>query len=520
MAKKTEKVEKKPLPEDFDDDDDAEPERMTDAQKRKLWEMEGYIVDETARGPFKRARRDCPYLGSINRNALDFDFEKMCSATLSSNNVYVDLVDGKFFEGLGKHTQAHRHALEKEHYLWMSLEDGKVYCIPDGYEVLDKSLDDIKFNFMPMYTDEEVREMSTRVQYGKSLDGTDFIPGCIGMNSVKDSSYLNVVVQIICQIIPLRNFLLQYEKPKRGGDPVLTTLADLIRKLFNARNFKGLVSPHEFLQAVAVYSKNKFFTSRSDPAALMSWLLNRLQKYMKKQGSDLIHETMKGELLLKTSQLQEGDTVPVTEQKHEFLMLTCDLPPDPLFKDDLDFIPHVPLATLLDKFNGESTQTTIYGEVKRYTLRKLPPYLILTIKRFEKNNFFWEKNPTIVNFPLKGLDLKEYLHPDTQRMNPETRYDLVANAVHEGKADGGTHKVYVHHAPLKLWHEIQDLRVSPVLPQIVALAESYILVFQRTDVEADGTFQAAEIGEEPEHVPTTEMEMAPEALAEAGIIIG
>ena len=45
------------------DDDDAEPERMTDAQKRKLWEMEGYIVDETARGPFKRARRDCPYLG-------------------------------------------------------------------------------------------------------------------------------------------------------------------------------------------------------------------------------------------------------------------------------------------------------------------------------------------------------------------------------------------------------------------------------------------------------------------------
>ena len=51
-------------------------------------------------------------------------------------------------------------------------------------------------------------------------------------------------------------------------------------------------------------------------------MVQGLQKYMKKQGSDLIHETMKGELLLKTSQLQEGDTVPVTEQKHEFLMLT------------------------------------------------------------------------------------------------------------------------------------------------------------------------------------------------------
>ena len=56
------------------------------------------------------------------------------------------------------------------------------------------------------------------------------------------------------------NFLLQYEKPKRGGDPVLTTLADLIRKLFNARNFKGLVSPHEFLQAV----RDRFRVCRSN----------------------------------------------------------------------------------------------------------------------------------------------------------------------------------------------------------------------------------------------------------------
>ena len=56
------------------------------------------------------------------------------------------------------------------------------------------------------------------------------------------------------------NFLLQYEKPKRGGDPVLTTLAELIRKLFNARNFKGLVSPHEFLQAV----RDRFRVCRSN----------------------------------------------------------------------------------------------------------------------------------------------------------------------------------------------------------------------------------------------------------------
>ena len=40
-----------------------------------------------------------------------------------------------------------------------------------------------------------------------------------------------------------------------------------------------------------------------------------------------------------------------------------------------------------------------------YTLTALPRYLLLHVKRFTKNNFFMEKNPTIVTFPLRGLDL-------------------------------------------------------------------------------------------------------------------
>lgn len=38
--------------------------------------------------------------------------------------------------------------------------------------------------------------------------------------------------------------------------------------------------------------------------------------------------------------------------------------------------------------------------LKRFQLTKLPPYLVFCIKRFTKNNFFVEKNPTIVNFPI------------------------------------------------------------------------------------------------------------------------
>lgn len=45
--------------------------------------------------------------------------------------------------------------------------------------------------------------------------------------------------------------------------------------------------------------------------------------------------------------------------------------------------------------------------LKRYKLLKLPNYLIFNAKRFNKNNWSHEKNPTIVNFPIKNVDMKE-----------------------------------------------------------------------------------------------------------------
>jgi len=43
-------------------------------------------------------QRFCPYLDSINRHVLDFDFEKVCSISNSHLNVYACLVCGKYFQ--------------------------------------------------------------------------------------------------------------------------------------------------------------------------------------------------------------------------------------------------------------------------------------------------------------------------------------------------------------------------------------------------------------------------------------
>eukprot|EP00951_Prasinocladus_malaysianus_P038537 scaffold423894_cov21-Prasinocladus_malaysianus.AAC.2 len=49
-------------------------------------------------GSSVRKGAECPYLDTISRQNLDFDFEKCCSVSLSPVNVYACLVCGKYFQ--------------------------------------------------------------------------------------------------------------------------------------------------------------------------------------------------------------------------------------------------------------------------------------------------------------------------------------------------------------------------------------------------------------------------------------
>jgi U4/U6.U5 tri-snRNP-associated protein 2 len=76
--------------------------------------------------------------------------------------------------------------------------------------------------------------------------------------------FIFVCFQALSHVTPLRNYFVQesnYSKLKRPpGDQMcfLTQrFGELLRKLWNPRNFKAHVSPHEMLQAVVLCSKKK-----------------------------------------------------------------------------------------------------------------------------------------------------------------------------------------------------------------------------------------------------------------------
>jgi U4/U6.U5 tri-snRNP-associated protein 2 len=80
----------------------------------------GQEVDDDLDLPLSKARRtafeeldldlsrNCPFLDTVNRHLLDFDFEKVCSVSLSNLNVYACLICGKYFQGMLLWLHAHR----------------------------------------------------------------------------------------------------------------------------------------------------------------------------------------------------------------------------------------------------------------------------------------------------------------------------------------------------------------------------------------------------------------------------
>ena len=71
---------------------------------------------------------------------------------------------------------------------------GKVFCLPDGYEVTDASLNDIKYNLKPIYNAEMLTRLDRERILGYSLEGNEFITGVVGLNDLKKTSFANCII--------------------------------------------------------------------------------------------------------------------------------------------------------------------------------------------------------------------------------------------------------------------------------------------------------------------------------------
>ena len=276
---------------------------------------------------------NCPYLYTINRKALDFDAAKICSVTMSKNDVYCCLVDGQYFKGRGQKSPAYFHALNTGHYLYMNVENGQVFCLPDNYEVHDSTLNDIKDALLPVFLPSDILSLESRsLQEQVTFHGDTYIPGYMVLNNLGCTDSINCVVQILSILSPLRNRFLLLSNATDGDNTLLDNdisknkkklmkkemkdrpgllyaFSDILKRIWSLRNPKAIISPHTLVEQISNHSKGRFKIGKAvDIIQLLTWTLNELHVGLggkpNKTKSSVIFQALRGEVKIRSERIE------------------------------------------------------------------------------------------------------------------------------------------------------------------------------------------------------------------------
>lgn len=68
----------------------------------------------------------------------------------------------------------------------------------------------------PIFDLSLVERLDSEPLYVRALDGTEFYPGLLGLNNLKQTDFVNVMVQAFCRLKHLRDFCLVYEQDQQN----------------------------------------------------------------------------------------------------------------------------------------------------------------------------------------------------------------------------------------------------------------------------------------------------------------
>ncbi|KAF8216733.1 hypothetical protein K438DRAFT_1953639 [Mycena galopus ATCC 62051] len=132
---------------------------------------------------------------------------------------------------------------------------------------------------------------------------------------------------------------------------------------------------------------------------------------------------------------------------------------------------------------------------KQLSLARLPPILVIHFKRFEIHGRFSDKIDTFVDYPLKSLDLTNFMPPplppgadksalnstmsrdDPRSQLPPYKYNLYGVTNHSGNLTSGHYTAYI--ADRDGWKSCDDSSIRPVDDKQVVNQRAYVLFYKR-----------------------------------------
>jgi hypothetical protein len=90
-----------------------------------------------------------------------------------------------------------------------------------------------------------------------------------------------------------------------------------------------------------------------------------------------------------------------------------------------------------------------------------------------------EKQSSLIQFPLRSLDLTPWIPPHALENEPQPIYDLYAISNHSGGMSGGHYTTFALHFETGKWYHFDDSRVSEVQTNQLQTSFAYMLMYKR-----------------------------------------
>ncbi|XP_061473738.1 ubiquitin carboxyl-terminal hydrolase 4 isoform X2 [Rhineura floridana] len=115
---------------------------------------------------------------------------------------------------------------------------------------------------------------------------------------------------------------------------------------------------------------------------------------------------------------------------------------------------------------------------KKFDLWSLPRILVVHLKRFSYNRYWRDKLDTVVEFPIRDLNMSEFVCDPAAS---PYMYDLIAVSNHYGGMGVGHYTAYAKNKVNGKWYYFDDSSVSPASEEQIVTKAAYVLFYQLRD---------------------------------------
>lgn len=309
-----------------------------------------------------------------------------------------------------------------------------------------------------------------------------------GLVNQGNSCYMNAGIQCLTHVFPLVNYV-KLNEAEFNTNPAVKEFVELVKGIRDPINCLdlGKISPYN---PKAFYNQNfvkEKFSQQDSSEFIVPFLdkINTISDIVKTVFGFTEISRLTCPICGKISDSKEEILDPVTyEVKSLKNAITLPLIVNPAVQ-----IEYLTINQLLSNYFREEVLDDdnkwicsgcfkYVNAKKRLLLENAPNFLIFIIKRFSSDN---QKNKSPVSFPIKDLNIKEFLASQV-----DTFYNLRGIVVHIGSVSGGHYYAYCKDFQNEQWYKFNDDKISftgniinNIANQTEETGNPYILFYER-----------------------------------------